>query len=930
MSSFEQYLYPLDEWNVRQEQFDPSMVARNETIFSTGNGFFGFRGSFEERLAVYNPGTYLNGFYELSPITHGELAYGYAKVRQTMLNVTDVDIIQLFVEDEPFDMLTGTIHNYEQTIDLRKGVVTRKVVWESPGGKKIKLRADRMVSHARHHLALIKWECEVLEEPCALLIRSSLESNTSNQIGYDDPRMGADLQDNVFTLEKKVIDDSFAAVRYQTKNSGFAIICAMENDFTTDCHYTAKPESAWHEVLHRYQVNAEPGKPVVLNKYISYYTSRRYSSTQIFPLAKNEVKNAKKEGPEVILREQEEYLKEFWGTSDIVLEGDVSLQQSLRFNLFHLLQSAGKNGITSIAAKGLTGEGYGGHYFWDTEIYILPFFIYTQPEMARKLLEYRYRILDKARERAEELGHPGAKYPWRTINGEESSAYFPAGTAQYHINADIIYAVRRYVEITGDIDFLLQMGAEMVVETSRFWLDLGDWIPGKGFCFNQVTGPDEYTVLVDNNTYTNLMAKDHLRYAVEALKKMQSSYSADYRRLQEKVDLKDQEIEDWRKASEGIYLPYSEDLAMRVQDDESLGKAVWDFAGTPREKYPLLLYYHPIVIYRYQVLKQPDLVLALLLEWEEFTMAEKMRIFQYYDPLTTGDSSLSPCIQSVVAADIGDVELAYSYFMKTARMDLDDVNGNVKDGVHTAAMGGTWISLVYGFACMREFRNTLYFRPRLPKQWNRLKFRLQFLHRQLLVDIEKEKVSYTLEKGEEISIYHESRETPLVPKKKIERSLFPEIKVIFIEAGLIKGAMKFIRDCKISGIQCVVVSDEKDLNGLIYEELAHEEKTEELFSLLAGPETIKRGRPDPEIFLNAADTLSVYYKHCLGVESSKEGIEALKAAGMFSVAIMEDESMDEIQGADWILKECADLKLDSLEEEFATFSRNYVYGTTSS
>lgn len=928
------HLFDIDPWIILEEQFSPETFPAKETLFTLANGYLGVRGCHEEGAASWWRGTYINGFYESRPIIYGERAYGYADRYQTILNCSDASEIELRFEGKSFIPDKKSISNYRRSLDLRSGILFRTLNWkpEGEGGPLLRIESERLCPYKEKHLLLIRYRVRMEQGSGSLSLRALLNGDVTNLSAGEDPRTGSHILPGDFGTSSVETGKGLLLMNHFTTLSGLRLASAMKNSFTStgnkEVEVSLLSGEAWASSTG--SLFLQEGEQLEMVSIAGWFDGIAGEEEKLAEGVDEAVHGAALKGFDAIAGDQRAFLDAFWEDGDIKVEDDPEVQQSIRFNLFHLLQGAGRGGTASLPAKGLTGEGYEGHYFWDTEIYILPFFIYTQPEMARKLLEYRYRILDKARERAEELGHPGAKYPWRTINGEESSAYFPAGTAQYHINADIIYAVRRYVEITGDIDFLLQMGAEMVVETSRFWLDLGDWIPGKGFCFNQVTGPDEYTVLVDNNTYTNLMAKDHLRYAVEALKKMQSSYSADYRRLQEKVDLKDQEIEDWRKASEGIYLPYSEDLAMRVQDDESLGKAVWDFEGTPREKYPLLLYYHPIVIYRYQVLKQPDLVLALLLEWEEFTMAEKMRIFQYYDPLTTGDSSLSPCIQSVVAADIGDVELAYSYFMKTARMDLDDVNGNVKDGVHTAAMGGTWISLVYGFACMREFRNTLYFRPRLPKQWNRLKFRLQFLHRQLLVDIEKGKVSYTLEKGEEISIYHESRETPLVPKKKIERSLFPEIKVIFIEAGLIKGAMKFIRDCKISGIQCVVVSDEKDLNGLIYEVLAHEEKTEELFSLLAGPETIKRGRPDPEIFLNAADTLSVYYKHCLGVESSKEGIEALKAAGMFSVAIMEAESMDEIQGADWILKECADLKLDSLEEEFATFSRNYVYGTTSS
>jgi alpha,alpha-trehalose phosphorylase len=501
-------------------------------------------------------------------------------------------------------------------------------------------------------------------------------------------------------------------------------------------------------------VDAAKDVPVELNKYVAYYHSMADPGKRMLVAAKRDLQEARGVGVDRLRAEQKMYLSDFWQRSDVIIEGDPEIQQGIRFNLFHLLQAAGQNGRTNVPAKGLTGEGYDGHYFWDTEIYSLPFFIYTNPIIARRLLQYRYSILDAARERARELSHRGALFPWRTVLGEEASAYFPAGTAQYHIDADIVYAIRKYVEASGDFAFMLQYGAEICFETARFWTDLGDYIDGKGFCLNEVTGPNEYTTLINNNVFTNLMAQDNLRFAVSVAKTLERDYPSAYSRIAQKVDLEESERGDWARAADEMFVPIDRTRLIYPQDDSFFEKARWDFKSTPGDHYPLLLNYHPLIIYRHQVLKQPDLVLALFLQGGKFTYEDKLRNFHYYDPLTTGDSSLSPCVQSIVAAEIGETELALEYFMRTARMDLDDVNGNVHHGVHVANLAGTWMSLVYGFAGMRDESGSLSFRPRLPERWSRLRFRLHRHEAFFEVDIHRSSVAYRLLEGRPFRLTH--------------------------------------------------------------------------------------------------------------------------------------------------------------------------------
>jgi alpha,alpha-trehalose phosphorylase len=506
------------------------------------------------------------------------------------------------------------------------------------------------------------------------------------------------------------------------------------------------------------------GESATLVKFGCYFSSRDYPEDELAARARDALREARHIGFDALCAEQATYLADFWDQADVEIAGDDALQQGMRFNQFHLLQSVGRDGKTNIAAKGLTGEGYEGHYFWDTEIYILPFFLYSKPDVARKLLEYRYAGLPKARERARQMSHAkGALYPWRTIAGEECSAYYPAGTAQFHINADIAYSIKQYVEVSGDTAYLLQYGAEIVLETARIWIGIGGYAPGDPdrFRINAVTGPDEYTAVVNNNYYTNLMAQLHLRYAVEVAERIMREDTKAFTRIATAIELDPHEIAEWRRAADCMHLPYDERLGIHPQDDSFLSKKVWDFAATPRTNYPLLLHYHPLVIYRHQVCKQADVVLALLLQGERFTLEEKRRDFDYYEKVTTHDSSLSSCIFSIIAAEVGYADKAYDYFMETARLDLDDTHGNTCHGVHTAAMAGTWLGVACGFGGMRAHGGTLRFSPSLPRQWSRYRFRVHVQGQLLQVLVAGDGVEYRLLQGERLEFTHRGQAVEL-------------------------------------------------------------------------------------------------------------------------------------------------------------------------
>ncbi|MGM0502954.1 MAG: glycoside hydrolase family 65 protein, partial [Bacillota bacterium] len=431
-------IYEVDEWKVIETEFDIESNYRDESIFALGNGYLGMRGNFEEGYSGPEDsslaGTYLNGFYEKTPLHYSEEQYGFAQNTETMLNVTDSKIIELYVEGERFDLLTGELIDYQRSLDFKQGILTREVIWKSPQGKKIKLKIERLVSFTNKHLAAINYQLTPLNFSGEIKLVSALDAEVTNYECQDDPRVSGELDGQVLDLQEKLIKAGFAAVKQRVRNTGFDLVCGMRNELDTEAEYQMETNTPKQRVEREYIIKAKEEQRIKLSKYITYYTSRDTNKIKLLDCAQDDLALAANEEFLGLKKEQYAYLKDFWEQANVEIEGDPKVQQGLRFNQFHLLQSVGKDGQTNIAAKGVTGEGYEGHYFWDTEIYSLPFFLYLKPSISKKLLEFRYNTLDKARERARTLGHQkGALYPWRTIAGDECSAYFPAGTAQYHI-----------------------------------------------------------------------------------------------------------------------------------------------------------------------------------------------------------------------------------------------------------------------------------------------------------------------------------------------------------------------------------------------------------------------------------------------------------------------------------------------------------------
>ncbi len=766
-----EYVYPPDEWRLVEKKFYPDFLPATETTFATANGYLGLRGSFEEGAPVFESGTFVNGFYESWPIVHGEEAYGFAETGQTIVNLTDTKIIRLYVDDEPFYLPTANLISFERALNMKSGTLDREILWETPAGKQVSIKSRRLVSFEHRHLAAIHYQVTVLNAEAPIVISSEMITEHIHQGSEGDPRLARGFRGRVLIPRVNYVNDRRIVLGYVTNNSKMNLACGVDHAFETACPYSYESKCSEDSGKVVFSIEARPGVPVTLTKYMSYHTSRRSPPGELCERAERTLDRAVGQGFYAVLAGQEQYMDDFWRRSDVQIVGDPAyaarpteaIQQAIRFNLFHILQAAGRAEGTGIPAKGLTGEGYEGHYFWDTELYVLPFLIYTSPRIAKNLLKFRYSYLDKARERAQQVNQKGALFPWRTISGEEASAYYAAGTAQYHINADIMYALKKYTNATGDEEFLYDIGAEMLVETARLWVDLGFYSERKGgkFCIHGVTGPDEYNTVVNNNTFSNLMARENLRYAAETVESLRDKKPELFAVLVHKTGVEMSEVEAWKKAAENMYIPFDEKMGIHPQDDSFLEKEPWDFANTPVDKYPLLLHYHPLVIYRHAVLKQADVVLVMFLLGHEFSAEQKKRNFDYYDPLTTGDSSLSACIQSIVAFEVGYPEKGIEYARYAVLMDLADIAGNVRYGCHIASMGGTWMVFVYGSAGMRDYDGRLSFRPKPPKVLERIRFPLTVRGQVLEVDIQREATTYSLREGDGLVIWHEDEEIRL-------------------------------------------------------------------------------------------------------------------------------------------------------------------------
>lgn len=728
-----------------------SNPAQAETLFALANGMLGVRGGREEQASPTD-GAFLASVYERLPIDYHEAFPGFARASDTRVPVADGKRIRILVGAERRDLSTGERVRCERLLDLRRGTLHRNTVWQTSAGS-IEVAATRFVLLDGSARMAIRLSIRSVDYRGPIRLESRIETSDAAQRS-DDPRFGAGSGAALVVTDRR-IDGNCALLAQSARRSGIELSVAQTHRTSANLAEAPPPPGEAKAIGQAFDGTLAPGQVVTIEKFVAWASGARHQ--ELDPQVIAAVQQMCGAGFDALGQRQAAAWLAFWDGADLGIDGDDSLDQALHFNLFHVRQSTPCDGRHALAAKGLTGEGYEGHVFWDTEVFALPVLQMTAPALVRSSLDYRASTLERARAHAREMNHPiGALYPWRTIAGDEGSAYYPSGSAQYHINAAVAYALRLH-HLGGDGAALSPADAAVLFETARIWMQVGrhDAQRGGAFCIHSVTGPDEYSALVNNDCYTNRMARMHLRFAADVAAALAARDPDRYRTLAQQIDLLECEPAAWRRAADAMHVPIDARRGVHPQDDSFLDRPVWNFPTDAHDERPLLLRYHPLTLYRYQVCKQPSVVLADVLVGDGVAPETKRRDYDYYEPLTVHDSSLSPCTWSVLAAELGLGDAALGYFREGARLDLDDLHGNASHGAHMAAMAGTWQALVWGFGGLRIGDDgTLRLRPTLPGAWRGYHFTLQWRGRLLRVRVTPQGADYELCRGAPLAIRH--------------------------------------------------------------------------------------------------------------------------------------------------------------------------------
>ncbi|OPL08865.1 MAG: hypothetical protein AVO33_08080 [delta proteobacterium ML8_F1] len=716
----------MSEWRISNQE-----LLEDESLLFTGNGYIGLRANFEEGYpGDYTTirGAYINGFYETVTMEYGESAHGFAEEAQKMLNVLDPQTIKISFDGEVFSLFEGKLLRLERRLDIEAGYAVREIDWISPRGHHLRFQIKRMASFETLELMIIDYQVTSVNYAGEVQILSTIEGDVINYTNVHDPRVGAKHAKLLYAQKSKV-SGNIMSMQAATSVSKLEMAVHVTHDL--DFYYVMEGQS----IGGIYESRLSPGETLSFRKYVAFTDSLRHQNLD--KTAEEILTQALQRGIDHWYRVQRAYLEDFWDIARVEIRGEEGVTGAVNYATYQLLASAGKDVYSNVSAKGLSGEGYEGHYFWDTEIYMIPFFTLTRPQIARNLMKFRHETLEYAKADARAMGHPvGAKIPWRTIIGKECSGYFPAGAAQYHINADVAYTFIQYYLYSGDIQFIMDYGFEVLLETARLWMLIGYFDDRERFMIDTVTGPDEYTALVNNNYYTNAMAQYHLHWTYRFSKLVTEKSPDVWEILKNRLGVGELELRKMQRASEKMFLPYSEALKISLQDDHFIYKKPWDFEGTPRDKYPLVLNFHPMIIYRHKVLKQADTVLAHFLLDNE-TEEVIANSYHYYEALTTHDSSLSACVHGIMASRIKDQQKAYDYFKESLYLDLKNTHGNTRDGLHIANSGGVYMGIVYGFGGLRIKADGLHLSPSKPEAWESISFSVFYREARVKITIDE-------------------------------------------------------------------------------------------------------------------------------------------------------------------------------------------------
>lgn len=741
------------EWKIIQKDFSREENRLYESLMSSGNGRMGLRGNHEEDYSGDTlKGTYIAGVYYPDKTRVGWWKNGYPEYFAKVLNAMDFIGIRVFIDNMPVDLAKSRFNNYVRELDMRESVLRRSFVYAAEDGSEFEVRTERFLSYADPDLAVVRYSIKSLSKEARLIFLPFINGDVRNE----DANYNEKFWD--YTAGKSSTDASFLTMK--TRKTGFTVSAAFSWNLAGGTIESQTPvtECGNEYVGTSIELRLEKGETAVLEKYISVFSDRYYPAEGIGELALKKASEAKKAGYETLLARHREKWTDIWHMGDISIEGDVPAQQGIRFNIYQLnCTYSGEDPRLNIGPKGFTGEKYGGVTYWDTEAYCLYFYLGTKnPGIARNLLIYRHNQLEKAKENAAKLGVKGALYPMVTMNGEECHNEWEITFEEIHRNAAITYAIRNYTEYTQDSSYLIEKGIDVLVETSRFWVSRANYNARRdAYMILGVTGPNEYENNVNNNWYTNRMSKWSLEYTYECLQMMKARYPSEYRQMIGRLALTDDEAESFKKVGEKMYLPENKELGIFLQQDGYLDKEQMLASELPPEDLPIHRKWSWDKILRSCFIKQADVLQGLWFLNDSYSPEEKKRNFDFYEPRTVHESSLSPCVHSILAAENGNGEKAYGFYLRTARLDLDNYNKDTDDGLHITSMAGTWMSIVYGFGGMRLRDGILNLAPFKPKAWSGYSFNIVFRGRLIKVTVDNEGTDIFMEKGDplEINIY---------------------------------------------------------------------------------------------------------------------------------------------------------------------------------
>lgn len=747
------YIKP-DNWSIIEEGFDPANVESSESLFSIGNGTMGQRANFEETYSGHTfRGSYIGGVYYPDKTKVGWWKNGYPEYFAKVLNAPNWIGIHVEINGENLDLAKcKDVRNFRRELNMQQGWYLRTFNAVLQNGLEIRVSAKRFLSLNLDEAGVIKYDVTPISGDATIVFKPYVDAGVHN--------MDANWEEKFWEPLGVDQDDSSAFVTARTFKTHFTATTFMHNSVwkNGEKQHSAveKIEKTIDKIVHNYTVSVSAGQMVTLEKIGGYTASLNHTDT--VEGAKKVIAKASAKGFDSMLAEQIAAWAKVWEMSDITIDGDVKAQQAIRFNIFQLNQTySGKDSRLNIGPKGFTGEKYGGSTYWDTEAYCIPFYMATKDQgVARNLLTYRYNQLDKAIENAAKLGftNGAALYPMVTMNGEECHNEWEITFEEIHRNGAIAFAIFNYHRFTGDYSYIPEKGLEVLIGIARFWHQRATWSTAKNrFVILGVTGPNEYENNVNNNWYTNYLAQWCINYAAEQIEKVASEYADDYARIMAKTKLDNVEIGKWKTVADKMYFPYDEERDIFLQQDGFLDKELVKVVDLDKSQRPINQKWSWDRILRSAYIKQADVLQGFYFFEDHFTTEQLERHFDFYEPFTVHESSLSPCVHSIQAAVLNKMDMAYTFYLRTSRLDLDDYNKEVKEGLHITSMAGTWMSIVEGFGGMRVKDDALHFSPRIPQQWKGYSFKINFRNQILKVSVASGKTEFSLEGGDELTVY---------------------------------------------------------------------------------------------------------------------------------------------------------------------------------